>query len=100
MHKIEKLGFTILPNLIYSPGFATFFFSKIEGRPLGTLCDSNEGVERTYRTSLEQENVQFCCDGFEEVVHCWRKCVVKQIEIINDSFAGINSVFHLLIYPY
>jgi hypothetical protein len=37
------------------------------------LYDSDEEVERIVRTWMKKQSVEFFCDSFEKLVHCWQK---------------------------
>jgi hypothetical protein len=39
-------------------------------------------VERTVTTWMKEHSVEFCCDGFEKLVHHWRKCVWQMVVIM------------------
>jgi lipopolysaccharide biosynthesis regulator YciM len=41
----------------------------------GHPYDSNEEVERTVRTSIKKQSVEFLCDDYEKLVHRWQNCV-------------------------
>ena len=50
------------------------FFQKWR-KTFGHLCDSSEEVERSVRTWMRQQSVEFFRDIFEILVHCYQKCV-------------------------
>jgi hypothetical protein len=75
---IEKLDLTILPHLSQSPDFMLcdfHLFPKMREDIRGHRCDSNEELERTVRTWLKKQNVEFLHGGFEKLVRHWRNCV-------------------------
>ena len=55
-------------------------FPKMKEDLLGHLCDSSEEVERSVRTWLRQQSVEFFSDIFEILVRCCRKCVRARAE--------------------
>jgi hypothetical protein len=45
----------------------------MKGHFHGHLYDSNNEVERTVRTWIKKQSVEFFHDGFEKLVHHWHK---------------------------
>lgn len=37
--------------------------------------DSSEEVEKSVRTWMKKQSVEFCCDIFQKLIHRWQKCV-------------------------
>ncbi|GFG30270.1 hypothetical protein Cfor_04429 [Coptotermes formosanus] len=48
----------------------------------GHLQDSNEEVERTIRTWMKKQSLEFFHNSFEKLVHCWQKCVWRMVVIM------------------
>jgi hypothetical protein len=73
----EKFDLTIVPHPPCSPHLAPSDFhilTKMKEDLCGCLYDSNEEDERIVRTWMKKQGVEFFCDGFHKLVHCWKKC--------------------------
>jgi hypothetical protein len=85
MEAIEKLELTILPHPPYSPDLAPcdiHLFPEMTEGLREHLCDSNEDMERTVRTWMKKQSVEFFRDGSEKLVHRWQKCVWRMVVIM------------------
>jgi hypothetical protein len=70
MEAIQKLDVTIVPHPPYSPDLAPHYvhlFPKMKEDHRGYLCDSNEEVERNFRTWMKKRIVEFFHDGFQNL---------------------------------
>jgi histone-lysine N-methyltransferase SETMAR len=77
---IERLDLTILPHRSYNPDLAPHdfhLFPKMNEDLRGHLYDSNEEVERTVRTWMKKQSVEFFRDDIEKLVHRWQKYAEK-----------------------
>jgi hypothetical protein len=78
MVAIEKLDLAIVLHPPYSPDLApcdSHLFPKLKRDLCGCLCDSDEEVEKTVRTWMKKQTVEFFHDGFQKLVHHWKQCV-------------------------
>jgi len=79
----EKLPLTILQHPPNSPDLVPYdfhLFPKMKEDLFGHLYDSSEEVERSIRTWMRQQSVEFFRDIFEILVCCCRKCVCVRVE--------------------
>jgi hypothetical protein len=78
MAAIEKLDLTIIPCPPNSPDFAPcnlHLLPKIKEDRHGRLYDSDKQEEKTVRTRMKKKVWSFFRDGFQKLVHRWKKCV-------------------------
>jgi len=51
------------------------FFPKLRETPRGHVYVLDEGVEKSVKTWVKEQVVEFFRDSFEKLVHFWQKCV-------------------------
>ena len=56
-----------------------------------TLCKAVEEVKSAVRKWLQKQNTIFFKDGFQKLVHCWRKCIEVRDDFVEKELSSYEN---------
>ena len=78
LHKLNELGYKVLPHLPYSPDFLKtnyLFFKHLDNFLQENCFHNQEEAENASQEFVESQSIDFYATGINKLISHWKKCV-------------------------